>query len=283
MEFHYINTNRVTLHTAVAGPSDGPLVILLHGFPEFWYGWKKQITPLVKAGYRIVIPDQRGYNLSDKPHEISQYTLDLLRDDIIGLIKHFKREKASIVGHDWGGAVAWHIASTRPSYVDTLIPINMPHPAVFGKMIFRCPTQLVRSLYILFFQLPLIPEEALCVNEYKLMKNILLCSCQANTFKKEEIRKYQASWSQTGALRAMLHWYRAIRLGSLNMVPNSKVVIPVRMIWGKYDPFLSLNLAKESMKMCTDGRLTLIDDATHWVQHEQHELVNLFLLKYLKS
>ncbi|KHF40185.1 alpha/beta fold hydrolase [Halalkalibacter okhensis] len=283
LEFFYIKTNGVTLHTAVAGPCDGPLVILLHGFPEFWYGWRNQIAPLVEAGYRVVVPDQRGYNLSDKPNGIKQYTLDILRDDVIGLIKHFKREKVRLVGHDWGGAVAWHLAASRPTYVQTLIPMNMPHPAVFGKTITRCPLQLVKSLYILFFQIPRIPEEMLLADEWKLMKRILLHSCKSNTFRLDDLKNYQTAWAQTGALTAMLEWYRAIRLGSLNMVPDEKITIPVRMIWGKNDSFLSLPLAKESMTMCDDGQLILVDEATHWVQHEQNEIVNRLLLQFLKD
>lgn len=118
METYFIKTNGITLHTKVAGPETGPLVILLHGFPEFWYGWKNQITPLAEAGYRVVVPDQRGYNLSDKPRGLGNYTIGKLRDDIVGLIDHFQREKAVIIGHDWGALVAWHLASTRADKVE---------------------------------------------------------------------------------------------------------------------------------------------------------------------
>ncbi|MFE4764858.1 epoxide hydrolase EphM, partial [Bacillus mycoides] len=122
----FVNTNGITLHVAAAGPEDGPLIVLLHGFPEFWYGWKNQIKPLGDAGYRVIAPDQRGYNLSDKPEGIDSYRIDTLRDDIIGLITQFTDEKAIVIGHDWGGAVAWHLASTRPEYLEKLIAINIP-------------------------------------------------------------------------------------------------------------------------------------------------------------
>ncbi|MDT8859734.1 alpha/beta hydrolase [Alkalihalobacillus sp. MEB130] len=281
VEFHYIKTNGITIHTAVAGPKDGPLVILLHGFPEFWYGWKNQIGPLAEAGNLVVAPDQRGYNVSDKPEEVDQYTLDVLRDDIIGIITHFNKEKASVIGHDWGGAVAWHLGATRPEYVDTLIPINMPHPAVLEKIMMKCPSQFIRSFYILLFQIPFIPEKALVANRFQLMKSSILHTCCPNSFTEIELEHYIQSWDQPNALTAMLNWYRAIRLGSLMQVPKKEITIPVRMLWGKNDPFLSLKLAKESIKLCSNGELVLIDDATHWVHHEQVNIVNRFLLTYL--
>ena len=145
IEFKYLETNGITLHVAVTGPEDGELVILLHGFPDFWYGWRKQIYALSEAGYRVAVPDQRGYNKSDKPKGKKAYVINELGQDIIGLIKHFKREDALIIGHDWGGAVGWHLASTHPEFVQKFIAINIPHMGVFPKALLKIPSQLIKS------------------------------------------------------------------------------------------------------------------------------------------
>ena len=168
--FHMIETNGVTLHTASAGPKDGPLAVLLHGFPEFWYGWKSQIKPLADAGYHVVVPDQRGYNLSDKPEGIENYTIDTLRDDIIGLITHFTDEKPSS-SDTIGEEPYWHLASTQ--YVEKLITVNIPHPAVMRKVTPFCPPQWKKSSYIAFFQLPEKPERRLSEDDYRVLDHAI--------------------------------------------------------------------------------------------------------------
>jgi pimeloyl-ACP methyl ester carboxylesterase len=124
----FVETNGITLHTVQAGPADGPLVILLHGFPEFWYGWHEQIRPLAEAGFRVVVPDQRGYNLSDKPDGVERYRIDELSRDVVGLIDAAGREQAAVVGHDWGAAVAWWTALHHADRVSKLVAVNVPHP-----------------------------------------------------------------------------------------------------------------------------------------------------------
>ncbi|MFA9556767.1 alpha/beta fold hydrolase [Evansella sp. AB-rgal1] len=282
-DFYYIKTNGITLYTAVAGPKEGLLVILLHGFPEFWYAWKNQIDVLAEAGYRVVVPDQRGYHLSDKPKEIDQYTLDKLRDDVIGLLEHFEREKAVIIGHDWGALVAWHIASTRPEIVEKLIPINAPNPVIFTKNMIKHPSQLIRSSYMLFFQTPIVPEKILSANHFTLVKETMIHSANPQTFTKKDLEQYEASWSIEGAFMSMLHWYRALREGSISQLSEKQVTVPVRMIWGRNDSFLSLELAKESMNICRDGKLIMVDEATHWVHHEQPRILNWLLLSMIQE
>ncbi|HEX2979920.1 MAG TPA: alpha/beta hydrolase, partial [Anaerolineaceae bacterium] len=125
------------LHAEVAGPVDGPLVVLLHGFPEFWYGWRNQIAPLAQAGFHVVAPDQRGYNLSDKPAGIGAYHLDALAADVLSILDHFKREQAFVVGHDWGAAVAWHLAIHHPERVERLAILNVPHPGAMARALRR--------------------------------------------------------------------------------------------------------------------------------------------------
>ncbi|WYP27049.1 alpha/beta hydrolase [Alkalihalobacillus sp. FSL W8-0930] len=285
LEFQLVKTNGITLHAVTAGPRNGPLVVLLHGFPEFWYGWRNQIKPLAEAGYRVLVPDQRGFNKSQKPEGIEQYTLDTLRDDVIGLIKLYNREKAHVIGHDWGGAVAWHLASTRPEYVETLIPINIPHPAIMPKAMLTIPLQWLRSSYMAFFQLPEWPEKLLSADQYEGMaKGIKFSASKGDAFTREDLEKYKEAWSQPGAMTAMLNWYRAIRAGlPEGFAHPEKVTVPTRMIWGINDPFLSKKLAKKSIEHCEDGTLTFVGEATHWVSHEQPEIVNQLIAKYLSN
>lgn len=279
VEFQHIETNGITLHTAVAGPDDGPMVLLLHGFPEFWYGWRKQIKPLVEAGYKVVIPDQRGYNISEKPEGAENYTVDKLRDDMTGLIEAFGRNKAFVIGHDWGGAVAWFMAATRPEYVEKLVTINIPHPRAMKEVILRYPPQVAKSLYILFFQLPNLPEK-LMLNNLEYMKQGIASTAKPGAFSEEDLGHYEQAWSQPGALTAMLNWYRAIwRAGSA----EKKIQLPVRMIWGLGDAFLDKKTAKASLEYCENGELIFVDEATHWVHHEQPQIVNRLIHTFLKD
>lgn len=283
LSFQFIETNGINLHIAVAGPEDGPLVVLLHGFPEFWFGWKNQIQPLAEKGYRVVAPDQRGYNLSDKPEGIDNYTVDYLRDDVIGIIKHFQKETAIVIGHDWGGAVAWHLAATRPEYVEKLIVLNIPHPQAMPRVLKKNPLQWMKSSYIAFFQLPNLPEKALGMGEFKAMQQGIQQSSNPDTFSKQEIEQYKAAWSQSDALTAMLNWYRAIRRGSFRQIPETKIKVPVRIIWGVGDQFLSPMLAKESMSFCEEVNLAFVGEATHWIQHEQPEIVNRLIDQFISE
>ncbi|MCY7832883.1 alpha/beta hydrolase [Bacillus spizizenii] len=279
---HFVKTNGITLHVAAAGPENGQLIVLLHGFPEFWYGWKNQIKPLADAGYRVIAPDQRGYNLSDKPDGIDSYRIDTLRDDIIGLISQFTDEKAIVIGHDWGGAVAWHLASTRPEYLEKLIAINIPHPYIMKTVTPIYPPQWLKSSYIAFFQLPDIPEASLKENDYETLDKAIGLSDRPELFTSEDVSKYKEAWKQPGALTAMLNWYRALRKGSLSEKTTYETA-PYRMIWGMEDRFLSRKLAKETERHCTNGHLIFVDEASHWINHEKPAIVNHLILEYLKK
>src|SRR5512147_1596019 len=158
LEHSTIKTNGIQHHVVQAGPKSGIPVVLLHGFPEFWYGWRKQITALAAAGCRVIVPDQRGYNLSDKPKGVKAYGVFTLVDDIIGLIDALGYEKVNLVGHDWGAGVAWILAILHPERLHRLSIMNVPHPAVMRRFLMRDLEQIRRSWYIFLFQLPWIPE-----------------------------------------------------------------------------------------------------------------------------
>ena len=204
-----IHTNDIQLHAIEAGPEDGELVLLLHGFPEFWRGWSKQITPLADAGFLVVSPDQRGYNLSEKPSDVDLYHIDILANDILGILKAYNRKQAFIVGHDWGAAVAWHIATYYPDTVKQLIILNVPHPAILILFLRRSIKQLLKSWYIFFFQIPSVPEWVLSRNNYQAMRKMMLASSNPGSFNEQDLAYYKEAWGQLGALTGMLNWYRA--------------------------------------------------------------------------
>ncbi len=210
VEHMFIETNQIRLHIVCAGPSNGPLVLLLHGFPEFWWGWSHQIDSLVEAGYRLIIPDQRGYNLSDKPVGVEAYKTRTLANDAIGLIRAMGRSTAVIVGHDWGAMVAWQIASQAPEVVERLGILNVPHPRVMFATLRKSPRQLLRSWYIFFFQIPRLPEAILRANQYAIFSSMIARTGKKSTFSPQDMDKYRDAWSQPGALTGMLNWYRAI-------------------------------------------------------------------------
>ena len=270
----YIRSNGVTLHTVQAGPEDGPLLILLHGFPEFWYGWRRQIPFLAQAGYRVWAPDQRGYNLSQKPPGVAAYNLDELAADVVGLIDAAGREKAIVVGHDWGGAVAWWLANKQPERLEKVVALNAPHHAAMRRTIRHSPGQRLRSLYILFFQIPWLPEILLRAGNGWALAGLMQASSRSGAFSPADVDVYRRAWSQPGALAAMLHWYRAIRQARPQRLPSPRITVPTLLIWGARDVAFNRELAPLSVELCDDGRLALIEEASHWVQHEEAERVN---------
>jgi epoxide hydrolase 4 len=282
-ERQLVKINDVILHIVKAGPEDGELIVLLHGFPEFWYGWHNQIDALAEAGYRVLIPDQRGYNGSDKPKEVYQYTIEKLVGDVNGLIRWAGRDSAYVIGHDWGAMVAWWLAILNPRRVKKLGILNVPHPQVFGSTVGKDPEQTLRSWYAGFFQLPFLPEAFLSAANYEGAAQVLKGSSKPDTFSKEDIERYREAWAKPGAIRSMLNWYRAYVQIPPAKPDNMRLKMPVLMIWGMKDLALSSKMAAPSIALCDNGRLVTIPDATHWVQHDAADQVNGLLLDFLKS
>jgi pimeloyl-ACP methyl ester carboxylesterase len=281
LEHHRVLTNGVHLHVVQCGPSDGSLVVLLHGFPEYWYSWRHQFAALAEAGFRVWAPDQRGYNLSDKPRRVRDYTIDQLAADIIGLLDAAGHQTAAVVGHDWGAAVAWHLAAHYPSRIRRVAILNVPHPRVMGPALLRKPGQLLRSWYVLFFQLPWLPEVLARLRGWWLARRSLRGTSRPGTFSDADLVHYRAAWAQPRAMRSMINWYRAaVRLPS-RLGQSGRITIPVHIIWGERDAFLRRELAQESLAFCDDGQLTYLP-ATHWVQHEAATEVNNLLCHFLK-
>jgi pimeloyl-ACP methyl ester carboxylesterase len=276
----FVVTNGVRLHVVEAGPGDGPLVVLLHGFPEFWYGWRKQIGPLADAGFRQLVPDQRGYNTSDKPEAVSAYRLDALADDVVGLLDEAGRERALVVGHDWGAVVGWWLAMTRPERVERLAVLNVPHPAVMRRHLLTSPRQLLRSWYIFFFQVPGLPEWWIARNDFRNGCRAMRTS-RRGSVTDADLARYREAWAQPGALRGMVSWYRAALRSLGTRAPSPRVRVPTLMLWGARDVALGREMAEPSIAFCDDGRLVFLEDATHFVQHDEPDRVNRELLAFL--
>lgn len=282
LEHHTVATNGLQLHVVQCGPANGPLVLLLHGFPEFWVAWRRQIPALAAAGFRVWAPDQRGYNLSDKPHRVHNYTIDQLAADIIGLIDAAGHQTAAVVGHDWGAAVAWHLAAQFPHRISRVAILNVPHPRVLGRALVNKPAQLLKSWYVFFFQLPWLPEALVRWRSWRVARWALRSTSRRGTFSDADLALYQTAWAQPDAMRSMINWYRAAARTSRKTAKAGRVAVPVRIIWGEKDAFLKKELATESLVYCDRGELTYLP-ATHWVQHEEATAVNNLLLSFLSS
>ena len=283
LEEKFITTNDIRLHVVVAGPQSGPPVILLHGFPEFWRGWLKQIPALVKAGFRVIVPDQRGYNLSDVPKGVKAYALPQLGTDIIGLLDHFGIDKVDLVGHDWGAVVAWSVALTYPQRVRRLGILNVPHPMVMLHFLTHSPRQMLKSWYVGFFQIPALAEWIVKQDNFAVGERSFRATSQPGTFSDEEIAHYKQAWTNSGGVTGMINWYRALVRYRSPLPADIRLHMPVLIQWGKQDAFLMHEMAEESLKLCDQGRLIFYDQATHWVQHEAAEQVNHALVDFLQD
>lgn len=275
-----VQTNGIALHVAQAGNRDDPLVILLHGFPEFWYEWRKQIPTIADAGYWVWAPDQRGYNLSDKPKAIAAYNLDELAADILGLIEAAGRDRCILVGHDWGGAVAWWLANKHPDKLEKLIVLNIPHHRVFAKTLRTSRRQKLRSWYMVFFQIPYLPEFMLSVGKHWLLKRALRAS-NPGAYSDAELQQYHEAWSQPGAVKSMLNWYRAMFRVPPRPPEDPRIKMPTLLLWGKGDTALGWEMAQPSIDLCDQGKLVFFEDATHWIAAEEPERVNALILEFL--
>ena len=287
MQSQFVKTNNINLHVMTDGPENGTPVILLHGFPEFSYGWRKQIPALVKAGYRIIVPDQRGYNLSDKPKGISSYDVDILVKDIVGLFDYYGITKAFLVGHDWGAAVAWAVALNYPERLKKLAILNVPHPDVMADFILHNSKQRKKSWYVFFFQIPFYVEWILSRGNFHHMARMLVGSGRRSIFKAEDLAEYKNAWSQPGSMTGMLNWYRAafqrgVRHAFRKKTPARRVIVPTLILWGKRDVALSDEMVQPSVDLCDDGRAVLFEESTHWVQHDEADAVNQNLIEFLR-
>jgi pimeloyl-ACP methyl ester carboxylesterase len=279
ISLEFIATNGIKLHTAFAGPADGEPVILLHGYPDAWFGWEQQIKSLAEAGYRVIAPDQRGYNLSDKPGGIDSYNLKVLAADIVGLADTLGIKKFYLAGHDFGGIVSWSIASLFPDRLKKLVIINVPHPRVMLKYVRTHPSQMRRSWYAYFFRLPWLPEKVVSAGNYN-----LLMSSMARGLSTGQRERYLEAWRQPGATTSMINWYRSMLAGGASMpFFKNPITAPVLVIWGKQDPHIEYQMAQLSADYCRDGRVVMIEDATHWVMVDKPDEAGRLIIEHFSK
>lgn len=281
IKFDYARIGGVKLHYATAGSGE-KLVILLHGFPEFWYSWRHQITAL-SGEFTVIAPDMRGFHLSDKPRTVADYEIDNLVDDVVGLIHHFGRENAAVIGHDWGASVAWALASKYPEKLWKLGALQVPPIPVWKKN--QSIRQFFASWYMFFFQIPFLPEFLFKLNDYAMLTNALQNStAQPGVFTREDLREYKKAWSEPFALTAMLNYYRANilkRFFSKGSEPK-KIEVPTLFIYGERDSaVLPQTVENVGEYIEAEFREVRIPESGHWVQQEAKDAVSKILREFL--
>jgi len=254
---------------------DGPLVVLLHGFPEFRVSWKRQLPALAAAGFRAVAPDLRGYGDSPKPRDVDSYRMSLIVGDVVELIESLNGGKPCVlVGHDWGAVVAWSLAMMRPDLLRKLAIINVPHPAAIARELKRSTRQKLNVLYQLYFQLPVLPELTM-----KLFGRALLR--RAARFTPEEIETYIRQWR--GNLTPMLHYYRAMRKsrGELRKVAK-RIETPTLIIWGEREPVFLPSTLEDMGQWVADVRIERLPRIGHFAQHDAADRVSELLVNWAR-
>ena len=275
----YLVSNSIRLHYVTQG--EGALMLMLHGFPEFWYSWRYQISEFAQD-YKVVAIDLRGYNKSEKPQERTAYAISELVKDVAGVITGLGYDRCILVGHDWGGAIAWSFAYAYPEMLEKLIVMNLPHPAKFAVALRSNRRQLLRSWYILFFQLPWLPELTLQFNDYQAIASAFIDSAIDKTvFTDQDLGAYKKAAAKPGALTAMLNYYRNIFPEFLLPRSWGLLQVPTLMIWGENDKFLGKELTYDTQVYVKDFQLKYIPNCSHWVQQEKPDLVNQYMREFL--
>lgn len=276
----FIASNGIRLHYVTQG--EGPLMLLLHGFPEFWYSWRNQIPEFAKD-YKVVALDLRGYNDSDKPANQSAYVMAEFIADVKGVIEGLGYDRGVLVGHDWGGAIAWSFAYAHPEMVEKLIVLNIPHPAKFAQGLLT-PQQLLRSSYIFFFQLPLLPEIVFQLDDFKLLEQMFCgMAVNKNAFSTADIEAYKNAFAKRDTLTAALNYYRNLFQSGLGSRSWSVLAVPTLMIWGEDDIPLGKELTYGTEQYVRDFQIKYIPNCSHWVQQERPDLVNQYIREFLSS
>jgi pimeloyl-ACP methyl ester carboxylesterase len=282
----YAQVGDVRLHYAESGGGDR-LVVLLHGFPECWHSWRHQLSAL-STRFRVVAPDLRGYNLSDKPPRVAEYRVEKLVDDVTGLVRHLGARRAAVVGHDWGAAVAWAVAQRHPEYVSKLAALQVPPAAVWKKNISL--RQMLKSWYMFFFQLPALPEWFIGRDDFAGLEKTFRSTARPGTFTDTDLAVYRAALREPGALTAAINYYRANVFslfaggGESRRWAETKIGVPTLFIYGERDPFV----IPETVRGVGDFveapyREVRLARAGHWVQQEYPQEVNAALASFLED
>ena len=277
-----VQANGLALHIAEAGPAEVPLLILLHGFPEFWFGWRDYMGPLAAAGFHVVAPDQRGYDLSAKPKGVDAYRLDCLAEDIFALADALGHERFQLVGHDWGASVAWFMAERRPGRIERMAVLCAPHPAVWKRAMTEDPAQRAKSRYVQMLRIPILPEVMVRAGAYAGLAKAFETAKRPDAFMPHVLARYHAAWRQPGALTATLNWYRALFRQDLPVPSAAGIEVPTLILWGDQDPYAEPDLAEQCAGLCAEARVVHFPDAGHWLAHDEPDAVRAQLMGFLR-
>lgn len=290
IEHAYADINGVNLHYAYSGK--GPLIMFLHGFPEYWAMWKEQLKEFGQD-YLAVAPDMRGYNLSSKPGEVGQYKQKYLMEDIRQLAEYLGFKEFILVAHDWGGAVAWTFAMFYPQYLDKLVIINAPHPVTFERELRNNPAQRKASRYMLLFRSKE-AEKILSENNFSNLLDMAFSEIIKNgVLTDDDIKGYIGAWSQPGALTGGLNYYRAANVDALENFEEAVkkpalggllpiIKLPTLVIWGEKDTALLIGCIDGLDNYVTECTIQRVADASHWIVREKPELLNSMIRDFLK-
>jgi epoxide hydrolase 4 len=288
----FVGANGLRFHVASCEPAGaepaadagGRLALLLHGFPECWYSWRNQLPLLAGLGWRAWAPDLRGYGESDRPERVADYAIEKLMDDVSGLIAASGARETLLVGHDWGGVIAWYFAMRRPQEIARLCVMNLPHPACMARA-FRRGRQLLRSWYALFFQIPWLPERLLAARDYRAIRQAFLgMAVDPSRFPEEVLEVYRDNAARPGALTAMLNYYRALLRGGgarQRALGFPRIEVPTLLLWGEEDAALGIETTYGTEEFVADLVLRYLPGVSHWVQQEAPEKVNAMLEAWL--
>lgn len=280
LDSRMVDTGAVSLHVVFAGPADGPPVVLLHGFPEFWYAWRYAVARLASAGFRVIAPDQRGYNLSDKPEGIEAYKVEVLADDVAGLIDALGYQQVDLVGHDWGGGVAWHAAIRHPERLRRLAVIDTPHPQAGAG--FESKEERI-TWYRTFMQLPWIPEVTTRLGGYWILASNLRRTSAPNTFPEPVLEQFRSAWDRPGAGTATVNWYRAAFRYPPAFDGERRIAVPTLLIVAPNDAFIPGDLTRRSMRFLEHGKIVELERGTHWVIQEDPATIAALLVEFFRQ
>lgn len=278
LERRFVDVGEVELHVVLAGPLDGPPVVLLHGFPEFWYAWRGPMAALARAGFRVIAPDQRGYNRSEKPRGVASYRVDRLAADVVGLIEGLGYESAYLVGHDWGGGVAWQAVLDYPQRVRRLAVIDTPHPrASEGFESGEDTVNWFRS----FIQLQGIAEWSARLGNWRMLSGALRSTSREGTFPEPVMDQFRSAWDRENAFRSMAHWYRAGPRPPRD--GDDRVSVPTLVLLAPDDVYIPGDVSRRSELFLDAGRLVELEAGSHWVIQEDPEEIGALLVDFFRE
>ena len=277
LEAGRVDAGEVELFVVQAGPADGPPVLLLHGFPEFWYAWHRPMAVLAAAGFRAIAPDQRGYAGSDKPPEIDAYAVERLADDAAGLLGALGHESACVAAHDWGGGVAWQLALRHPGRVRKLFVLDTPHPDAGQGYVSE---EAATSWYRTAFQIPYFPEWLSRLGHWRILTGMLRDTARPGAFPDAKLELYRSAWDQDGAYSSMVNWYRASFRAADYTGPPRRIALPTLVAVAADDAFIPGDLTRRSSALLDDGRLLELGSGTHWVLQEEPERIGDLLVEW---